>query len=170
MKESASTNKFSWKKVFAGAVAVLGLMGTVVGIATGVIPWFQDRHNVDGTWTLKTVTQKTTDTKFKNMELTYTINLTHDGTHVSGRGTKLGEKLADETYTEYEGKARTPIEIDGNLDGDGDLLHAVVTEEGVKRASAGSLELNWNGKSWVGTFQSDAATSSGTALLSRSVQ
>lgn len=170
MEESASTKKFTWGKVAAGTITVIGLVGSIVGIATGMIPILPDLHKVDGTWTLKTQTENSTENKYRGMELTYTVNLNHDGTHVTGKGHKQGEKLAGLTYTPYEGKAHTPIDIDGSLDRDGDSLNAVFTEEGEKRSTSGCLELSWNGKSksWVGTFKSEAAESRGTALLSPS--
>lgn len=166
MEESANIKKLTFRKIIAGTLTLLGLVGTVVSIATGVIPVLPGRHKVDGTWTLKTQTENSTENKYKGMELTYTVNLNREGTHITGKGHKQGEKLAGGTYTPYEGKARTSIDIDGSLDLDGDSLNAVFTEEGERRQTSGHLELNWNGKSWAGTFNSEAAASSGTASLS----
>lgn len=164
MGDSVNTRKFSFGKVAGATSLLLGLLASIVGIAAAVIPWYKERHNINGTWTLKTLTDKSTETSFRSMELTYTVILTHDGTHVSGKGNKLGEKLGGGTYTPYEGKARTTIELDGSLDGD--LLDVVITEDGLRRTTTGNLKLKRDGKSWVGTFYSDAATSSGTATLS----
>ena len=71
MEESTGIKKFAWGKVFAAAVTVLGLVGSIVGIATGMIPFVQGRHPIKGTWTLQTQTEKTTETRFRGMELVY---------------------------------------------------------------------------------------------------
>lgn len=166
--DSVTTNKFSWGKLATGTVAIVGLVGSVVGIASGVLPGFEARHAPRGTWTLMTQTEHSTENNFKGMELKYSLNLTCNGTHITGKGEKLGEQLAGKGYTPYAGKARTPIYIDGSVDGNS--LDALFTESGEIRKTSGHLALKWDGKSksWFGTFDSEAATSSGTASLSSS--
>jgi len=166
----SATDKSSWDKLFTGTVAVVGLVGSIVGISVGVLPILQGRHPVTGLWTLTTQTENSTEDSFKGMELTYTVNFTSDGGHITGTGEKLGQKLAGQSYMPYEPKARTPINIRGSFGFSGDSLDAVFTEAGEKRPTSGHLALKWDrkSKSWLGTFDSEAATSTGDASLSLS--
>lgn len=97
--DSVTTNKFSWGKLAAGIVTLVGLVGSMVGIASGVLPGLAARHAPKGTWKLTTQTENSTKNDFKGMELIYTLNLTCDGTHLKGSGEKLGEQLAGRSYT-----------------------------------------------------------------------
>src|SRR5262250_3215701 len=148
-----------------GAIAAgVALVAFLVASPRGMIPFLHPRDGIVGMWTLKTQTEEAT-------ELTYTVSLAVDGRQVTGKGLKLGEKSAGGTYTDC--KACTTFDINGSLDMDGDSLKAWFTEEGELSPTSGHLELEKKGKSWVGTFlrrpladfNSEVATSSGTALL-----
>ena len=102
MDEAVKGNKFSWGAITGGLVTLITLVGGVIGIWTGVIPILQARNKIDGVWTLKTQTKITTYKKFEGMELTYTVNLNQDGTHITGKGEKVGEKMIGESYVAYE--------------------------------------------------------------------
>ena len=165
MEELATAKRFGPGTYFAGFVTFVGLVGGIFGIITGSIPFLSARHNVDGAWTLKTHTDTTTETKFKGMELTYTVNFTHDGTHITGKGFKLGEQIAGGSFVKYAPADQTPISVDGNVDGN--ALSAIFTEMGKDRHTSGQLKAAWQSKtsSWAGTFSSEAAASAGTTSL-----
>ena len=160
MEESASIKKFKWGKVLVGA-------GTIFGVVCSISAWVQHgdailRDAAEGAWTLKI-----TETTYRDMEFTYTVSLTPNGTQVTGKGLKLGEKsLVAGIYTDCKGKVCTPFDIAGSLDRDGDSLEAWFTDEGER--SATQLHLVWKPEKsqWVGTFTSEAATSSGPATSS----
>src|SRR5215469_5271407 len=163
MEESATTRKFTLIKVGK----VVTLVGSIVSIGVAVLAYIQPGRSVEGTWTLKTQTENIREARFRDMELRYRVNLTVDGTHVTGNGYKLGEKLAGGKYRPDEGKTRPPFDIAGNLDLNSDSLEVWFTEEQEGEQSTTDLKLEKNVGSWAGTFKSDRATSSGKASLSR---
>ena len=164
MEESASTKKFTSKKILGGIATLFTLVGTIITVAARMHNGDAILRAVEGTWTLKTQTTETTETRFRDMELTYTVSLTRDGIQVKGKGLKLGEKSAGGIYTDCKANACTAFDINGSLDADGDSWEAWFTDEGER--STTHLHLNKNGKSWVGTFTSEAGTPSGPATWS----
>jgi len=167
MEESASTKKFTSKKILGGIATLFTLVGTIITVAARMHNGDAILRAVEGTWTLKTQTENIREARFRDMELRYRVNLTVDGTHVTGNGYKLGEKLAGGKYRPDEGKTRPPFDIAGNLDLNSDSLEVWFTEEQGGEQSTTDLKLEKNVGSWAGTFKSDRATSSGKASLSR---
>ncbi len=168
MEESVKGKRFSSGAIIAGLVTLTTIVGGVVAIATWGVPLWQARRNVVGSWTLKTHTISSTDTSYKGMELTYTVNFLQEGSTIHGTGYKLGQQLAGGEYTAYPPTAQTPIRLEATLDGDS--LTANFTEIGAIRSTSGQFQWQCKGESWAGTFSAEAAESSGTTSLTRTTK
>lgn len=105
--------------------------------------------------------------RYVGMELCYTGTLSQDGDLLVGTGTKVTENGRD-----LRGAARTPFRLEGRLYNDY-TVRFNFTDRGERRVSRGSadfpgdaMEGGCEGMGWQrGTFQTDAANSSGTAFL-----
>ena len=111
-----------------------------------------------GWWTMTTEVAESSVARFEGLELGYRIHLQQDGDRVSGTGEKWSEEGA-----RLPRARRTPITLSGTVEGD--RLRLVFTERGARRESSGTLTLRRQGRGLVGTFRSDAASSSGGATL-----
>ena len=150
--------KINWGAWIGYAITALTVIGTVIGI----MQYYQQKphHNINGTWTVALRVEKTSYNAFRNLELTYTIQIVQSGTSFSGSGEKTTE-----AGHELAGKAHTPISLTGTMDGD--IIDAEYTENGVDRESHGEFHWKFASGKWSGTFLSTAADSSGTTFLTQ---
>jgi hypothetical protein len=154
---SANRKRFTWGGFLGGIVAIVTLVGGMLGIKQ-----YYDQnppYHITGTWIIENKIEQTSYSPFKNLQLTYTVQFTQNGPSLTGSGEKTME-----AGHEIAGHAHTPIQITGNFAGDS--IDASYAEDGVKRQSHG--EFHWKlakGGSWVGTFHSTAADSAGSSVL-----
>jgi hypothetical protein len=98
---------------------------------------------------------------FAGMNLGYRLNLVQDGNRVHGRGQKISEDGVLLLPSQ-----RTPIEVEGRIEGDQLVLH--FTEIGARRVSRGTMRWRLGpGMTLRGRFSSDAADSSGPSIARR---
>ena len=152
--------KLGWGTLVGAAVTLVTLVGGALGILQALGP----PHDLTGKWTIIDKTEQTSYSPYQDLQVTYVVTITQEGTDLSGSGYKSAE-----SGHPLFGKAQTPIEIKGKLKGlRGNSIDAAFTEQGAKRPVAGGF--NWklarDGK-WAGTFYSGAADSSGSSTLSR---
>ncbi|MEM1054548.1 MAG: hypothetical protein AAGI52_03400 [Bacteroidota bacterium] len=112
--------------------------------------------------------QQTAVSRYQGMELCYTGTLRQDGTKIIGSGEKDSEN-----GTALTGTRRTPFRIEGYLYDDL-TLRFNFTDQGARRVSRGSASFpesgmmsSGEGHGWNsgGTFQTDAANSSGPSTF-----
>ena len=113
---------------------------------------------LSGWWELTTRVDSSSVPRFEGLELGYRLHLRQDGARVSGTGEKWSAAGA-----RLPRPRRTPIVLSGSFQGD--RLVLTFTEQGARRASAGTLTLQREDRRYVGSFRSDAAASRGGAAL-----
>jgi transcriptional regulator with XRE-family HTH domain len=119
--------------------------------------------NLKGGWTMTNKVEKSELRTFRGLRLVYELELHQNGTDVSGTGRKISEN-----GRALRGAARTPITLSGTVDGD--RVHLTFREKGRRRESGGSLEFQRaKDGSLRGTFESDAAKSSGQSIVRRAL-
>jgi 1A family penicillin-binding protein len=118
--------------------------------------------DLSGSWALTTLIRSTAVPEFRGMRLGYYLELEQRGRRVVGRGRKLSENGRPIT-----GPARTDIELDGNVQGSEVTL--AFREQGARRASGGTFRFSVSpdSRGLGGTFDSDAADSSGSAVATK---
>jgi hypothetical protein len=111
---------------------------------------------LSGSWLLTSRVADTSVARFHGLVLDYELRLEQNGNRLRGAGVK-----AAENGRLLPSRARTPIEVDGSIDGQ--TVHLAFTEVGLRRTSRGGFWLQLDGDgSLAGRFWSDAARSSGT--------
>ena len=115
-----------------------------------------------GWWQLTTRITDSRMERYEGLELGFRVHLSQDGGRITGEGTKWSEAGA-----RLSGGRRTPIRLEGELDGD--TLVLSFDEQGSRRASGGVLRFRREagGRAFGGGFSSDAAGSRGVATLRR---
>jgi len=155
-KEKGSFLDTFIKKLSAAVALIGGLIGLIA------IIWGPIHPQVAGHWTLENRIIKSTDSAYIGKTVTYDIVLTQSGTSLIGSGTRMAVSGGPPLST----KARTHIEItSGSVTFTS--IDATFQEQGTERLSTGSLHLQKMDGSWVGTFESDAASSSGPSSITR---
>jgi hypothetical protein len=124
-------------------------------------PPVETSRGLSGWWRLTSRVAETSVSRFRGLELGYDLHLEQDGRRVTGTGIK-----ATENGRRLRSRARTPIAVDGTIDGH--MVQLDFTEAGLVRTSRGrfSLRLAPDG-SLTGAFWSDAARSNGTVIATR---
>ena len=103
-------SKRGWGTLMGAAVTVVTLVGGALGIVQYLMA--NPTHDLTGKWTITAKTEQTSYSPYRNMEVTYVVTLTQDGTDLTGSGYK-----STESGHPLFGKAQTPIEIKGKLKG-----------------------------------------------------
>jgi serine/threonine-protein kinase len=117
--------------------------------------------DIGGRWELHHDVESTNRQAFVGMNLGYRLNLVQDGARVHGRGQKISENGVLLIPSQ-----RTPIEVEGRIEGDQLVLH--FTEIGSERTSRGTMRWRMGpGSTLRGRFSSDAADSSGSSVARR---
>jgi hypothetical protein len=117
--------------------------------------------DIGGRWELHHDVESTSRQAFAGMDLGYRLNLVQDGVRVHGRGQKISENGVLLLPSQ-----RTPIEVEGRIEGDQLVLH--FTEIGSERTSRGTMRWRMGPDSTLrGRFSSDAADSSGSSVARR---
>jgi len=117
--------------------------------------------DVNGRWELRNDVEATSYEPFAGMNVGYRLNLVQDGDRVHGRGQKISENGVLLLPSQ-----RTPIEVEGRIEGDQLVLH--FTEIGAERVSRGTMRYRLRpGPTMRGQFSSDAANSSGSTIARR---
>jgi eukaryotic-like serine/threonine-protein kinase len=117
--------------------------------------------DIGGRWELHHDVESTSRQAFAGMDLGYRLNLVQDGVRVHGRGQKISENGVLLLPSQ-----RTPIEVEGRIEGDQLVLH--FTEIGSERISRGTMRWRMGpGSTLRGRFSSDAADSSGSSVARR---
>jgi hypothetical protein len=117
--------------------------------------------DIGGRWELHHDVESTSRQAFAGMNLGYRLNLVQDGVRVHGRGQKISENGVSLLPSQ-----RTPIEVEGRIEGDQLVLH--FTEIGSERTSRGTMRWRMGpGSTLRGRFSSDAADSSGSSVARR---
>jgi hypothetical protein len=120
-----------------------------------------DPADLSGAWLVTNRVDSTSYRAFQNLRIGYRLRLTQRGNRIVGEGRKWVE----------DGQAlpqsrRTPIAVEGTLDGR--WLELRFVESGARRASAGAfVMLVVDERTLQGTFTSNAANSSGSAVATR---
>lgn len=116
---------------------------------------------LSGTWSLVNRIDGSNYPAFANLTLEYRLQLQQQGDRVTGRGQKWSEN-----GRAIAPRSRTPIDLEGTLDGR--RLELRFTEQGRRRATAGTLvmQVSEDG-SMRGRFVSEAAQSRGTSRATR---
>lgn len=111
---------------------------------------------LSGPWRLTSRIADASLPRFRGLVLGYELRLEQDGNRLHGAGVK-----ASENGRPLSSRARTPISVEGTIDGQ--TVRLAFTESGLARTSRGafSLRLASDG-SLSGGFWSDAARSTGT--------
>ena len=119
--------------------------------------------DLSGGWTMTNQVQKSGRRAFQGLQLVYELELQQDGANISGTGRKISEN-----GRALRGAARTPITLSGTVDGD--RVHFTFREKGRRRESGGSFQFELGDDGALrGTFESDAATSSGESIVRRAM-
>ena len=155
----ARKDKSSLIEMITKIGAVVSLIGGVIGLAVWLLGGLHPR--VAGQWIVEDQTAATSYAPFKGVTATYDIFLTQTGTTLTGSGNKMREGGKSLPTRE-----RTPIKISGDIGFTS--IDATFTERGTLRQSTGAFHWRrkWDG-SWVGTFESDVANSSGPSSIKR---
>jgi hypothetical protein len=128
--------------------------------------------NLNGKWLVATAVERTAYTSYEGMIVLFEIVLYQEGDRVSGTAEKLAE-FANGSMRVYEPAKRTRAEIAGAIDRNyltKDRLNIHWVEHGDERVSSTFFEiLRFDDSHMVGTFDSTAARSSGTAEWGRSI-
>jgi len=150
--------RFNWGACLGALVSIVTLVCGAFEILPRLDP--DSPPDINGSWVIETKTTDTSYSRFKNLDLTYTVQLVQDGSNITGSGEKTTEN-----GREVEGKAHTPIEIKGTIKGNS--IDASFTEDGTERESHGEFHWKLKDGSGSGTFLSTAANSKGTSSLTR---
>jgi hypothetical protein len=115
------------------------------------------RNDLSGSWMVTNHIEQSDMSAYKGLTLGFRVELDQNGNRVRGEGMKWlenGRAVAP--------AARTPITIDGTVEGD--RLALTFAERGTRRTSRGSFDMQIAADgSLQGRFSSDAARSSGRA-------
>jgi hypothetical protein len=161
MDVAAESKKLSWGAIMGG----LATLVTVVGGVVAIIPYLNQPADINGMWILQTQTEKTSDSHFQNMKLTYEVAFVQNGNSFTGSGEKTVEQDEGKPPMEFIGTERTRIDFTGSITGKS--IHANFVEHGKERKSDGLFDWTLKNGAGVGTFSSMAADSSGTSTLTR---
>jgi cytoskeletal protein RodZ len=119
--------------------------------------------DLSGEWTMTNEVQTSGLQAFRGLQLVYELELHQNGDKVSGTGRKISENGKS-----LQGAARTPITLSGTVDDD--RVHLTFRETGRRRESGGSFQFQLSDDgSLRGTFESDAAQSSGQSVVRRAL-
>ena len=120
--------------------------------------------DLSGAWHVTNRVEAADYERYKNMTLGFHLTLRQRGTQVAGEGYKRSENGKP-----LQARRRTPIVVEGHLDGERLVLN--FTERGAARTSAGRFVLHRaEDGSLRGRFTSDAARSSGSSIAIRARQ
>jgi hypothetical protein len=155
------------KKLKLGAL--IGGLATLVTVGGGIVAIIQyiDQNpaDINGMWTLGTQTEKTSDSRYQNLKLTYEVVFVQNGNSFTGSGEKTVEQDPGKAPIEFVGTERIHIDITGTIKGKS--IHADFVEHGKDRDSDGAFDWKLQNGTGVGTFSSMAADSSGSSTLTR---
>ncbi|HZR80521.1 MAG TPA: hypothetical protein VFD92_05415 [Candidatus Binatia bacterium] len=123
----------------------------------------RERPRLAGRWIVTNTVDRATLPDFRGLELGYHLILEQDGARITGEGRKWTEN-----GRRVPGLGRTPIHVVGEVRDDGRLV-LDFTELGRRRASRGRFvwTMTDDGQRLAGSFESDAASSSGTSAARR---
>jgi 1A family penicillin-binding protein len=118
--------------------------------------------DLSGSWALITQIRSTAVPEYRGLRLGYELELEQRGGRLVGRGRKLSENGRP-----IAGAARTAIELDGSVQGNEVTL--AFREQGTRRSSGGTFRFSVSpdSRGLGGTFDSDAADTSGSAVATR---
>lgn len=117
--------------------------------------------DVSGVWTVVTQVERTSYRGFEGLHLGYRLQLEQVGNRVIGTGQKISENGRP-----LRGRARTPIRVQGTIDGE--RVELTFTERGAQRTSRGKFVLLVEADGQLrGRFSSTAANSSGIVQARR---
>ena len=117
--------------------------------------------DLGGVWYVTNRVEAADYSRYKNMTLGFQLTLRQRGTQVVGEGYKFSENGKP-----LQARRRTPIAVEGHLDGEQLVLN--FTERGAARTSAGRFVLQMaDDGSLRGRFTSNAAGSSGSSIAIR---
>ena len=120
-----------------------------------------DVEDLNGSWTLTNRVEEASYAPFKNLTLSYSLQLEQDGNRITGTGHKLTEN-----GRQIRANGRTPIALAGTLTGR--RLELKFAEVGARRPSGGTMVLDVaDDGSLRGSFTSDAARSRGSSQARR---
>jgi hypothetical protein len=163
MDETSAGKKKVWGALVGGFVTLAGLGASAVAIEQYYVQ--NPGTNVNGTWTVQTVTETTSLSRYQGMKLKYEVQFVQNGNIFSGTGEKIEEQDPGNAPHTLEGKGRTPIELSGTVTRS--AIDAEFKEKGIERESSGWFHWNLKNGSGEGTFSSTAANSKGSTSLSR---
>jgi hypothetical protein len=154
MDHATSGKRLSW----GACVSALATVVTLVCGAFEILPHLDPPPDINGSWVIETRTVDTSYSAFRNLDLTYTVQFTQNGSNFRGSGEKTTQN-----GQLVMGKAHTPISITGAIKGNS--IDASFTEDGTERESHGEFHWTLSKGSGTGTFVSTAAQSSGVSSL-----
>ena len=119
------------------------------------------RADLDGTWTMTNEVRDSSLKTFRGLRLQYRLQLQQDGPRVTGNGQKVSEN-----GRALRKSARTPITLAGTVEKD--KVQLTFREKGRRRESGGTFQFQLaEDGSLRGSFESDAARSSGQSVVRR---
>ena len=120
-----------------------------------------DPADLSGDWLVTNRVESTSYRAYQNLRIGYRLRLIQKRNRIVGEGQKWVENGHP-----LPRSRRTPIKVEGTLGGPWLELHFV--ESGARRSSAGAfVMLVVDERTLQGTFTSDAANSSGSAVATR---
>jgi hypothetical protein len=162
MDEATAGKKKLWGALVGGLVTVVTLL---VGVIAIIRYYDQNPSDINGTWTVETLTETTSLSRYKGLTLKYDVQFVQNGNLFKGTGEKTEEQEAGQLAHTLEEKARTPIEISGTVTRS--AIHGEFIEHGTERESHGEFHWKLKDGSGEGTFFSTAANSTGSTSLKR---
>ena len=145
--------RWLWAEIIT-ALAIIAAMITIYNwMASNRIP------DISGDWIIKVVIKKSSYLQYKDLEVEYSLYITSKNGRFVGEGMKIREGGSDIPFSQ-----RTPIHIRGFVKGRQAIATYIL--EGARRKSAGIFrwKISGHGSRLEGSFQSEAANSSGLAL------
>lgn len=124
-----------------------------------------EHEDLAGWWELETRIRSSAVERYEGLRLGFRVYLRQDGDRLTGHGEKI-----QENGRSLPGARRTPIDLEGSVDGREVTLR--FTERGAQRESAGTLRLTLtpDRSTMTGSFRSGAASARGGARMLRSLR
>lgn len=118
--------------------------------------------DLSGNWSVVNTVEQTSYQPYKNMEVGFELAINQTGNEFTGKGQKISENGRS-----LSGTSRTPILVQGSIDGD--RVKATFSESGATRKTSGRFvwRVDRAKGGLTGTFASSAARSSGRSAATK---
>lgn len=119
--------------------------------------------NLNGNWKVVNTVEQTSYQPYKNLQIGFELAINQTGNEFTGKGQKVSENGRS-----LPGASRTPIVVQGSVDGD--KVQATFSEAGAVRKTSGRFvwRIDKASGALTGTFSSTAARASGRSAATKS--